>query len=288
MIKEKEFYITLPSNTIVPNSRHTPSNFNIPLPETIEFPHHQDWKVGLAEIFIPNYTRNIKKENNYFYIYYNGNSGRFYRKLSINSGNYTPQLFANEMNKVISRQTYPAKNEEGESLGYDEKCMPSCTFYYNENTEIFTIALNGQEKIVITSKTLRNMLGMRNQTVIRAPIFFLDTNPKPPENFDISKVQYTKLPHQANFDNQDNYFHIETNIIKNSQVGNVFVPLLKIITPKEKKYNNLIHKKFENPTYHELKNNVLKNIHIQIKNDEGKEIKFYSGNTTVVLHFKCF
>lgn len=287
MIKKKEFYITLPSNTIVPNSKHTPSNFNIPLPETIEFPHHQQWKVGLAEIFLPNYTRNITKENNVFYIYYNGNDGRFFRKLKISSGNYTPETFVSEINNVIARQTYPARNEEGKHLGYDKRCMPSCTFSYNENSGFITVALNGQEKIAITNKNLRSMLGMEEE-FISPPIFFLDTHPKPPENFDITKVQYTKLPHQANFDNQGNYFHIETNIIKKLQVGNVFAPLLKIITPKEKQYRDLIHRKFENPTYQELKNNIIKNIEIQIKNEKGEIIKFYSGNSTVVLHFKCF
>lgn len=283
----KHFYITLPSDTPVPNVTHTPSNFTIPLPDSINLPTNEHWKVGLAEIFIPNFTKNIVKDTGAFEMYYTipKTQKRYFRKRTIKPGNYTPQQFVFEINRIIQKQTYRETDEEGKTT--IKKCMPNCKFYYSKITKFITVALNSKDTIRIKHQNMRDMLGLDTE-FIRAPLSYFSRTPPKPSNFNPLATQYKKFANQVDFALKNNYYFIETNIVKNSQIGNKFAPLLQIINPREMSYQEIIHRKYEHPLYVELKNKTITNVQIQIKNEENDEIKFDKGNTTVTLQFKCF
>ena len=59
------FYVTLPSHD--PNAIYVetnkPSDFTIKLPDTL-FLNIWEWEVGLSEIFVPDYSYNLKSSRN--------------------------------------------------------------------------------------------------------------------------------------------------------------------------------------------------------------------------------
>lgn len=83
-----------------------------------------------------------------------------------------------------------------------------------------------------------------------------------------------------------NLFIYSKDLIAPSLVGGEYVPLLGIIPTNDDNFSRYVVYTFREPAYYKIQNNQLTKIHISIKDDTGKQIKFLSGRSVLVLHFR--
>ena len=159
------FYVNLPSN--VPGLAQTnhPSHFKVALPERIRL--RGTWEVGLAEIFIPSYSFNIKPPlTSSVIIYTKGtiSSGGYHRggrrrhlRVRIPEGRYKPKDYVRTFNKMVEDDAGPVKVKS--RMRYDKY----------SNRIIFMVGFG--EVVEVDNMKLRRMFGMRRD-------IFAQTNSK--------------------------------------------------------------------------------------------------------------
>lgn len=263
-MNEEDFYITLPSNTDT-KYQNTNSNFKIPLAETLMLDNQ--WEVGLTEIYIPNYIYNIFNPHNEIMTYnVDPNTPECNnRKIIIPEGKYA----AADFKQVVNQHFEKTKHTFGNITIPCKHFM----FNFNEYTKKMNFWLKGGTYLKIPSKKLQNYLGIDRTTLIADP------------RRDLS---FIPAAHPCNFEDETVHLFVYTNIIRKTQIGNIFAPILRIVNldEEETKKKDYLHRIYENPQYHNLSFKNINEIEIKLCNTEGDVVKFHQGNTIVGLHFK--
>ena len=111
----------------------------------------------------------------------------------------------------------------------------------------------------------------------------------------VSQKQFTKYGVDSGVYTGDSYADVErgmtalfvyTNIIKPQIVGDVSVPLLRVVPVKERHVQPYRTIEFRHPMYLPTTHNVTDLIQILIKRDNGESVPFKTGKVIVTLHFK--
>lgn len=245
------FFVVLPSNVETGEFPHnTISHYftPLPLPLTLE---HGKWEVGVTSIIYPHSWFNVKKPWNKVTFFKINRKGKYVkRKRTITSGFYTKFELLQKINSL--RNAY-FKSKVG--LGRLSKKLK--------------IKLKKQEGITF-HKQLSYLLGLTQKTYF---------NPRTD-----TKIETGESPVDLNID--QHLFYVYSDIVKETLVGNNYLPLLCIINNTERKSDSHVEKTFINPSYTDVLKNVIKNIKISICDEKKAHVKFESGKIVIVLHFK--
>ncbi len=79
---------------------------------------------------------------------------------------------------------------------------------------------------------------------------------------------------------------IYSDIVKDTLVGNQYIPLLRSVPIHVKEYGDIHHFEFSHPHYMSLQMNSISEIEIKLCDSTGSQISFLRGNSLVKLHFK--
>ena len=79
--------------------------------------------------------------------------------------------------------------------------------------------------------------------------------------------------------------YLYCNVIEPRTVGHTLAPLLGVIPVKEKSGVN-VAKRYEKLQYYPVLKKNISDIHISLRDDQGKAIRFRKGKVVVTLHFR--
>ena len=73
---------------------------------------------------------------------------------------------------------------------------------------------------------------------------------------------------------------------KNSIIGNMFAPIVRVVGLQDKPKNETIHREFTVPHYLPLRLSSFNEVEVNLTDGMGNSMKFNQGNTVAVFHFK--
>jgi uncharacterized protein YeaC (DUF1315 family) len=95
----------------------------------------------------------------------------------------------------------------------------------------------------------------------------------------------TSSPYAADINGGFSSMYVCTDIVDAQFVGDVKVPLLRIVNI-EGEYGNTVHATFRNLQYVPVKVNSFETIEVNIKNDQNENVSFEFGKSIATLHFR--
>ena len=271
---EDSFYITLPSHD--PNKAFSETNtaykFTIALPGKMRL-NINEWEVGLAEIFVPDYGFNVKHlcEEGFKITYervIEDEAGVGLAKVNavdyigIKEGHYMAREWVTKINdriRVTMRDEIAKTN-----LFMGRLC-------YNEAGNHIEVMLGIREGMTIMDLMLAHMMGWEKAG---HEIFNMG-----------SKKLRQSLPYHCQFKANGEQMMVYTDIIAFSMVSSENMPLLHTIHLEPDGLP--CHRQFNEIEYHHLRVEEIDHVEIYLMNTFGKPMDFMEGtHSTVVLHFK--
>ena len=272
---QDSFYLTLTSHD--PNKAfaetNTPFKFTVVLPGKMRLDIEQ-WEVGLAEMFIPDYGFNTKHpcEESLKITYervIEDEGGIGLAKvnpvdyISIKEGRYSAKEWVNRINDRIRVMMWDKIVKNNLFMG----CL--C---YNEVGNHIEVMLGIQEGMTMTDPMLAHMTGWER---VGYEIF----------NGGNRKMRST-LPYHCQFEANSKQMMVYTDIIAFSTVGSENMPFLHTIHLEPDGLP--CHRQFNEIQYHCLWLEETDHVEIHLTNTFGKPIDFRDGtHSTAVLHFRC-
>ena len=257
------FYVNLPSNVPGLAQNNHLAHFKVALPERIRL--WGAWEVGLAEIFIPSYSFNIKPPlTSSVVIYTKGTSNsqslrwRRHLRVRIPEGRYKPKDYARTFNKMVEDDVGPVKVKS--RIRYDE----------HSNRIVFMVGFG--EMVEVDNVKLRRMFGMRRD------VFALS-------NSKLGKKIFV-MPQPCDFNVNGTTMFVYSNIMASSPVGNTFAPLLRTVHLEIDDKMEMLHKNYTMIHYFPVRTSEFDTIEVQLCNVYGDNMVFYGGESAIVLHFR--
>ena len=244
-----DFYLTLPSNS---SMDHYPNNdgghFYTDLPQEIDLTGRQ-FEVGLAEIQFPNTYSNITSA----WFEYKIPNQEFSMYHNVPIGMYT------NVEALVSHLN--------SQLTYLEDHMKKvyAMFEYNPITKIVTVAVFNNGATLTLSSELSNILGLEGVPLIGDGVF--------------------QGNYMADIHTNCNNMYVYCDIVRFRQVGDMQVPLLRIV-PTTDKTSDIVYKIFEKPHYQPLARHRFNTVEISLNTDTGRKPSFGRGNSVVTLHIR--
>ena len=267
-------FLTLPSNSsmdIYPENRL--SDYMVHLPKEINL--SGSWELGLSEILYPNTWYNI--DTNQFYIFYQRGALEFVAVLP--AGYYQqPQYIVRQILQEMRRE-FQNRNKTLVSEGVLTQPIDFLfDLTYNPQTQLTTMSIqhkkgapttdrNGtaQPDVVVTlSSELASILGFRK-------VWYREIG------------EYTSAS-VANVDTV-NAIYVYCDVIEHRTVGHTLAPLLAVL-PVTGKPGAYVSKRYDKIQYHPVLKKNLSDIHISLRDDQGKRIRFRKGKVIVTLHLR--
>ena len=302
------FYITLPSNVDVkeyPNNKT--SHFFTPLPKEINLTG--EWEVALVEISFPQSWYNVEQNVNKIIYGTISIQNRHTKTIYIPTGYYkNAEDLIKTINKNISSNKikiqYNTFNEktyltlsQNYRITFHQNLARMLGFYnydfaYKINTEesVSSSEINEplrERRSIIPFSTAeiglpdKNLIAMNPDDVIH----FTEDE----DDFIINESKNTKTyicKYIVDLCAGLYSIYVYINIVKNSIVGNMQVPLLRIVDKDNENFLQYVTKQFIDPQYIPLKYNNFKEIEISLRDDIGNLIKFRFGKVILILHFR--
>ena len=204
-----------------------------------------DWEVALSEFNYPHTWSTIREGNRQTFIY---NTGVGYNETGLIQDthfNTIPDL-VKALNGCMTK--------EGQT---------KIKFSYNRNTRKITIDVK-KDAMVWFSGDIATALGFEQDTLIK---------------------KKTVSPYVADINVGFSSMYLYTNIVDVQFVGDVKVPLLRIVNTKGK-YGENVNVTFRNLQYVPVKVKSFETIEIDIKDDKNENVSFEFGKSIVTLHFR--
>ena len=288
-----EFFITLPSNSHPDNKT---GNFTVHLPQNISL--RGSWEVALSEIIFPftwvNFPDFLEKDtgNHTIDIFVEFKildamvscsiPERHYATVSelLSAIHYAMDNSVTDYDRFGSgATTLPTDMEEGKKLVmqsvvkqlWASKLNSLVKFKYNNITNKVSVKFEDSIERVYISKRLSVMLGFEEE------ILSFKGYLKTPE--------YLVAEHGPDLNLGVSTLYVYCDIVHPQFIGNKYAPLLRIVHVQGE-HGTTIDKTFQSPHYLPVLVKDFSQLHIDIKSDAGQDIKFESGKTVVILHFK--
>lgn len=296
-MSKNQFYITLPSNTKYAETGkvNTTSNFRVTLPQRIHL--EGDWVVGLCEIIYPHTWVNIRDgEENVIKMLYV--PLQKWIRVKIKPGHYATiekvllavtdaieeesarlefilqSIVAAKLNNLdeaaasAETTTMTSAAPKKKILSVVERfptVSESLSFTLDEQLQRVRILFNNQtiDNIELPA-SLQHMLGFKEKTV---------------QHSNTIASYYPDL--RAGFES----LYVYSNIIDNQFVGDVQVPLLRIVNVTGNRLD-IVDRIYDNPHYCNVLQKDIETIEMYLKNDFGEPISFEFGKVVIKLHFK--
>lgn len=101
----------------------------------------------------------------------------------------------------------------------------------------------------------------------------------------VKRKKLIKASRAIDLDAATGYIYIYSNIVKKMLVGDIYAPLLRVITVSSR-FGDRVHKEFRQLFYHDVAINTINSIEISLRDDQGMQVPFQYGKTIVTLHFR--
>lgn len=262
---DKEFYIVLPSNVQSEEFlNNSTSQYSTALPSHLQLGKDK-WEVALVSITYPHTWYNVEPGDAYIEIFRNGVKNRLRFPQGYYSGGNELVL---KLNEILTNNGVN---------GY---------FTYDSQSNKVTISLSEGEHIKL-SKDFSALLGFSFREFNYPALG--DATMEDTPNLGLVFESLPKLFNAINCVDLNIKTHnmfVYTNIIKEILVGNNYMPLLRTVATHEKNRGTYISENYIVPYYLPLSSNYIKQITIDLRDDQGENIKFRGGKVTVMLHFR--
>ena len=77
-----------------------------------------------------------------------------------------------------------------------------------------------------------------------------------------------------------------SSLVKDSMVGNLFVPIVRVVGLEDKPKNETVHREFIVPHYLPLRSSSFNEVVLELTDGMGNPMEFNKGNSVVVFHFR--
>ena len=146
---------------------------------------------------------------------------------------------------------------------------------YNPNSRKITLVLNNHlEAMTFYGDDFRNMLGLEKAN--------------DPGNLTIKFKKdelhsrgeyYYEFPKLCSFIYKGAHMYVYSSLVKDSIVGNMFAPIIRIVGLEDKPKSETIHREFTVPHY------SFNEVVLELTDGMGNSMKFNQGNSVAVFHF---
>ena len=277
MDEDKSSFLYLPSN--VTSQRYvsnTPSHFKIPLAEPLNFHDPHNWEVSLSELYFPSLYYNISQDNNSnLTIQYHINGVVHTRNITIPQGHYDPASYVKEVNKEIKK----IKHKFTETS--EPKVLFKGRLKYLPNSRKITLVLNNHlEAMTFYGDNFRNMLGLEKANDPGDLTIKFEK-----DELRSTREYYYEFPKSCSFNYKGAYMYVYSSLVKDSIVGNVFAPIVRVVGLEDKPKSETIHREFTVPHYLPLRSSSFNEVVLEL-DGMGNSMKFNQGNSMAVFHFK--
>ena len=249
------------------------SDYMVHLPKEINL--SGSWELGLFEILYPNIWYNI--DTNQCYIFYQRGALEFVAVLPAGY-HQQPQYIVRQILQEMRRE-FQDKNKALVSEGVLTQPIDFLfDLTYNPQTQLTTMSIqhkkgaptvkrNGttQPDVVVTlSNELASILGFRK-------VWYREIG------------EYTSAS-VANVDTV-NTIYVYCDVIEHRTVGHTLAPLIGVL-PVTGKPDAYVTKKYDKIQYHPVLKKNLSDMHISLREDQGKRIRFCKRKVIVTLHLR--
>ena len=278
MDEDKSSFLYLPSN--VTSQRYvsnTPSHFKIPLAKPLNFCDPHNWEVSLSELYFPSSYYNISQDNNSNLTIQCHIKGVVYIKnITIPQGHYDPASYMKEVNKEIKKikHKFTATSEP--------KVLFKGRLKYNPNSRKITLVLNNHlEAMSFSGDDFRNMLGLEKANDLGdLTIKFKE------DELHSTKEYYYEFPKSCSFNYKGAHMYVYSILVKDSIVGNMFAPIIRVVGLEDKPKSETILREFTVPHYLPLRSSSFNEVVLELTDGMGNSMKFNQGNSVAVFHFR--
>lgn len=290
MTATNQFYITLPSNSILPNEEgekksQSLNNFRVQLPVKMQL--YGEWELSLVEMMYPFSWNNVSSDDCTFSVLYRAKNKD--DNTDIEGINIpfivTGQLPKNQYNtfEALTEALNWSFMDELEDFRDDVvtenmKKNLSVRFVYNKSTRRIEIRADypvAVDKISVSEK-LGYMLGFQNQP---EPFRQMGNNGQPY----YKSVIHAEFPPdiRAGF----NVLMVYCNLCPHVIVGHQMAQLLRVVSISGSP-DEVVCKTFDTPHYLPLAKREFDSIEIRICDDTGEPVHFNYGKIFIKLHFR--
>ena len=153
---------------------------------------------------------------------------------------------------------------------------------YNPNSRKITLVLNNHlEAMTFHGDNFRNMLGLEKANDSG------DLTVKFKEDeLHSTKEYYYEFPKSCSFNYKGAHMYVYSSLVKDSMVGNVFAPIVRVVGLEDKPKNETIHSEFTVPHCLPLRSNSINEVVLELTDGMGNPMKFNQGNHVGVFHFR--
>ena len=203
------------------------------------------WEVALTELHYPHTWSTLKRGVQQTFLYKIGSS--HYQNIVLKETQYSSiEQLAKALNAGMSKET---------------QTKVKFSFYLSSRKVLVDVK---HDTTVWFTGELATVLGFDQDTLIE---------------------KKTSSPYPADINGGFSSMYVYTDIVNAQFVGDVKVPLLRIVNI-DGKYGNTVHASFRNLQYVPVKVNYFETIEVNIKNDQNENVSFEFGKSIATLHFR--
>ena len=95
-----------------------------------------------------------------------------------------------------------------------------------------------------------------------------------------------EFPKLCSFNYKHAHMYVYSSLVKDSIVGYVFAPIVRVVALEDKPKSETIHREFTVPHYLPLRSSSQNEVVLEITDGMGNSMKFNQGNSVAVFHFR--
>ena len=241
MDEDKLSFLYLPSNVASHrNVSNTLSHFKIPLVKPLIFHDPHNWEVSPSELYFPSFNYNINLDNNSnLTIQYHIQGIVHTKNITIPQGHYNPASYLEEVNREIKKIKHKFTPMS------EPKVLFKGRLKYNPNSRKITLVLNNHlDAMTFYGDDFRNMLRLEKANDLGdLTIKFKE------DELHSRKEYYYEFPNSCSFNYKGTHMYVYSSLVKDSMVGNVFAPIVRVVGLEDKPKNETVHREFIVPHY---------------------------------------
>ena len=100
------------------------------------------------------------------------------------------------------------------------------------------------------------------------------------------KEYYCEFPKPCSFNYKSAHMYVYSSLEKDSIVGYVFAPIVRVVGLEDKSKSETIHRESTVPHYLPLRSSSFNEVVLELTDGMGNSMKFNQGNSVAVFHFK--
>ena len=153
---------------------------------------------------------------------------------------------------------------------------------YNPNSRKITLVLNNYlEAMTFYGDNFRNMLGLEEANDLSDLTIKFEK-----DELHSMREYYYEFPKSCSFNYEGAHMYVYSSLVKDSLVGNVFAPIIRVVGLEDKPKSETIHREFTVPHYLPLRSSCSNEVVLELTDGMGNSMKFNQGNSVAVFHFK--